>query len=140
MLAGKGYRRTYLMILGSRRHISLPSMVCIASLLALFWSVTGPCPVSADAVQQEQELLTVGVLELEAGGVVETEARAISDRLRLFLGRTGVFEVIERAQMEEIMVEQGFQMSGACNTNECIIQAGEILGARKMVAGQAQSE
>ncbi|MFC1544446.1 PEGA domain-containing protein [Gemmatimonadota bacterium] len=38
--------------------------------------------------------------------------------------------------MTEILEEQGFQLSGACNLdNECVIQVGRILGARKMIAG-----
>ena len=43
---------------------------------------------------EQQEALTVGVLDLDANGIDEGEARAISERLRIYLGRTGVFEVI----------------------------------------------
>lgn len=110
-------------------------MVCIAGLLALFWSVTGPCSVSAEVDQQVQEPLTVGVIDLDVNNVDEGEARAVSERLRIWLGRTGVFQVIERNQMDTIMEELGFQYSGACNTDECIVQVGQMLGATKMVAG-----
>ncbi len=84
---------------------------------------------------QEQEKLTIGVLDLDAEGVDDTEARTITGRLRIWLGRTGVFEVIERNQMENIMEEMGFQFSGACDTDECVVQVGRVLGASKMVAG-----
>ena len=83
----------------------------------------------------DQEPLTIGVLDLDANGVSDAEARAISERLRIWLGRTGVFEVIERNQMESIMNEIGFQVSGACDTDECVVQIGQVLGASKMVAG-----
>ncbi len=85
--------------------------------------------------QEQQEQLTIGVIDLEANGVGESEAKAITERFRTYLGRTGVFQVIERNRMEEIMVEMGFQASGACNTDECVVQVGQVLGASKMVAG-----
>ncbi|MFC1628281.1 DUF6677 family protein [Gemmatimonadota bacterium] len=132
---GKGYGRAHQMTPTTRRPASRMLKVIHAGMVVLFCGLTGLSPLSAAIGQQQQEQMTIGVLDLEAGGVEDSEARAISARLRLFLGRTGVFEVIERNQMESIMAEVGFQLSGACNTNECIIQAGEILGARKMVAG-----
>ncbi len=85
--------------------------------------------------QEQQEQLTIGVIDLEANGVEESEAKAITERFRTYLGRTGMFQVIERNRMEEIMVEMGFQASGACNTDECVVQVGQVLGASKMVAG-----
>ena len=94
-----------------------------------------PAPIPVQGGDQVQEMLTVGVLDLDANGVTESEARAISERLRIWLGRTGVFEVIERNQMESIMNEIGFQVSGACDTDECVVQIGQVLGASKMVAG-----
>lgn len=83
----------------------------------------------------QQERMLIGVLELDANGVEESEARAIAERLRLYLGRQGIFQVIERNSMNAIMDELGFQLSGACDTDECVVQIGKILGARKMVAG-----
>jgi TolB-like protein len=85
--------------------------------------------------QEPQEGLTIGLIDLEANGVEEGEARAISERLRTWLGREDVFQVIERNQMESIMTEMGFQASGACQDNECVVQVGQVLGASKMVAG-----
>ncbi|MFC1627699.1 CsgG/HfaB family protein [Gemmatimonadota bacterium] len=85
--------------------------------------------------QEPQERIQIGVLDLVANTVTEEDASAISERLRFQLHEAGVFQVLERNQMETIMDEIGFQSSGACNTNECIIQIGQILGMRKMVAG-----
>ncbi len=84
--------------------------------------------------------MLVGVLELDPNNVDPGEARAIAERLRLYLGRQRVggqvvFQVIERNKMESIMQELGFQISGACDTDECVVQVGKVLGASKMVAG-----
>lgn len=77
----------------------------------------------------------IGVLDLEANNVDPGEAAAITNRLRLSLSQTMVFRLIERANMDQILEEVGFQLTGACDTDECIVQVGKILGARKMVAG-----
>jgi len=36
--------------------------------------------------------------------------------------------------MDEILIEQGFQLS-ACTTNECVVEAGKLMGVEHMVAG-----
>jgi hypothetical protein len=77
----------------------------------------------------------IAVLELDANNIEEPEARAIADRLRYHLGNLGVFQVLERGRMETILREVGFQLSGACDSQECVIQVGQILGVQKMVAG-----
>ncbi|MBI4532256.1 MAG: DUF2380 domain-containing protein [Candidatus Latescibacteria bacterium] len=77
----------------------------------------------------------IGVLELRANGVSEEEARGLTDRLRAELHRTGRFEVVEREKMQEILQEQGFQQSGACNTDVCAVEVGKLIGAEQMAAG-----
>jgi hypothetical protein len=86
-----------------------------------------------------QDRLLTGVLELEPNNVDPGEARAIAERLRVYLSREDLFDVLERSRMESILSEQGFQISGACDSEECIIQVGALLGAQKMVAGSVSS-
>ncbi|MFC1545644.1 WG repeat-containing protein [Gemmatimonadota bacterium] len=83
----------------------------------------------------QQEKLLVAVMDLRAINIDPGDAEAISDRLRFSLTQAGVFHVLERAQMTEIMNEQNFQISGACDTDECVVQVGMIIGAKKIVAG-----
>jgi TolB-like protein len=105
--------------------------------MALLVAVLALAPGMADAQQSsvQQPKTLIAVLELEANNVPEPEARAIADRLRYHLARQDPFRVLERSRMETILEEVGFQVSGACNTEECVIQIGKILGVRKMVAG-----
>lgn len=49
---------------------------------------------------------------------------------------TNAFKVLDRGKMEFILQEQGFQQSGACNSSECKVQMGQMLGVDKMVAGK----
>ena len=81
------------------------------------------------------DTILVGVLDLDASNLDPGEARVISDRLRYFINSQPVFQLIERAKMVNIMEELGFQLSGACDTDECVVQVGKILGASKMIAG-----
>lgn len=76
----------------------------------------------------------IAVMELDAEGVSESETRIISERLRLALFKTGIFSVLERDKMQEILDEQGFQLSG-CTTIECAVEAGKMIGVEKMVMG-----
>jgi hypothetical protein len=118
----------------------------LALLMAalMLQGMLGPTAVFALVPQQppapQPGPLLVGVLELDPNNVDAGEARAIAERLRLYLGRQRiggqvVFQVIERNKMETIMQELGFQLSGACDTDECVVQVGKVLGASKMVAG-----
>ncbi|MDP8207349.1 MAG: PEGA domain-containing protein [Candidatus Electryonea clarkiae] len=79
--------------------------------------------------------LNVAVLDLEiSGGIPEIYQKTLSDRLRLELLNTGRFNVIERNAMEEVLGEQGFQMSG-CTSDECAVEVGRLLGVQGIIAG-----
>ena len=117
---------------GTRRR-TWHGLFFIALPLCLSIFCTASSAFAQDPAQQEP--LMIGVLDLEANNVDVGEAAAITNRLRLSLNQTGVFRLIERANMDQILDEVGFQLTGACDTDECIVQVGKILGARKMVAG-----
>ncbi len=77
----------------------------------------------------------VAVMDLVAKGMDEMAVVALSDRLRSELINTNQFDVMERGQMDDIMKEQGFQSSGACTDEACIVEMGQLLGVDKMLAG-----
>ncbi|MBN2010234.1 PEGA domain-containing protein [candidate division KSB1 bacterium] len=79
--------------------------------------------------------IPIAILQLNAIGIDSTLAISLSDRLRSELLQTDAFDVMERERMEEILVEQGFQQTGACNNDECIVEAGRLLGISHMVTG-----
>lgn len=79
--------------------------------------------------------LNIAVQELTGKGIDQSAAGIISDRLRAELINTGVFRVMERAEMESIFREQGFQKSGACDEASCLVEVGQLLGVERMVAG-----
>ncbi len=76
----------------------------------------------------------IAVMDLDAEGLSGSEARIISARLRSDLFNTGRFVVFERNKMEDILKEQGFQLSG-CTSNDCIVEIGKLIGVHKIVSG-----
>ena len=76
----------------------------------------------------------IAVLQLEADGVSNQESITLTNRLRSELVKTGSFTIIERGEMDEILKEQGFQLSG-CTSDECAVEAGRLLNVRQIAAG-----
>ncbi|MDP8206116.1 MAG: PEGA domain-containing protein [Candidatus Electryonea clarkiae] len=77
----------------------------------------------------------IAVIDLDiTGGISHTYQRPLSDRLRQELVNTGRFTVVERNNMESVLGEQGFQLSG-CTSDECAIEVGRVLGVEKILAG-----
>lgn len=85
----------------------------------------------------QPDKLNVAVNELAAQGVTRDEAAIFSERLRSEMINTGVFRVMERSEMATILKEQGFQKSGACDDQSCLVEVGQLLGVDRMVAGTA---
>lgn len=84
---------------------------------------------------QQKQKITTAVLNLQSkGGVTSNEASTLTDRFRTELVKLGTYTVLERGQMDEILEEQGFSVSG-CTSSECAIEAGKLLGVQVMIAG-----
>lgn len=86
-------------------------------------------------VSASAKKLSVAVTDFQAQGLTPEEVTVLSDRFRGELFSTGQFLVMERAQMQAIIQEQGFQQSGACASDACLVQMGQLLGVEKLVAG-----
>ena len=81
-----------------------------------------------------QNPIALAVMDLDAEGISASENRIISTRLRSELTETKKFTVVEREKVEEILKEQGFQLSG-CTSNECAVQAGKLIGVKYIAVG-----
>jgi len=82
-----------------------------------------------------QYKVPVAVLTFEGRGISINEALTLSDRLRAELVKTDSFTVMERKEMEQILREQAFQLTGACSEISCIVQVGQLVAVQKMVGG-----
>ncbi len=91
--------------------------------------------VALQATVLPAQAVPIAILDFEANGISQTEVIALTDRLRNELFRLGEFEVVERGLMEDILLEQDFQLTG-CTTNDCLVEVGRLIGARQVVGGR----
>lgn len=104
-----------------------------AVFLGLCALLSSPCAgASASAVEKVR---SVAVMPLQAKGVAANEADVMTDALVSQLQRSEGQRVMERSQMDQIMREQGFEKSGACDGSECAVQMGRLLSVDHIVVG-----
>lgn len=90
----------------------------------------------AGRVESQSPRKTVAVLDFQASAGISTgEASTLTNRFRAILVQTKAFEVVEREKMNEILKEQDFTLTDQCNTSECAVQVGQLLGVEAMIAG-----
>jgi hypothetical protein len=82
-----------------------------------------------------QEKMRIAVMDLKEDGISKQTAKTISNMIRIDLINTDKFAVIERNQIDIILKEQGFQQSG-CTDQECGVQIGKLLSAKKIFIGE----
>jgi len=104
--------------------------LCIITLLE-FMLFTTVCNA------QSRKTVTLATMPLNASsGLTIGEAQLLTSRLNSELVRLGMFRVVERARVDDLLKEMGFQQSGACDENECVAKVGRILGVQYMVGGE----
>lgn len=81
------------------------------------------------------EKMPIAVIDLKARGVSKMVSAAVTDLIRSEMVKTGLYTVVERSQMDEILKEQGFQQTG-CTDQSCAVQLGKILSAKKILLGE----
>ena len=78
--------------------------------------------------------ITLAIMGFEATNIDAAEVKILTDRLTTKMAQAGKFIIIERARMNEVLAEQGFQQSG-CVSSECAVEAGSMLGVEIIVTG-----
>ncbi len=77
----------------------------------------------------------LAVLDLETVGKVEKDVvRPLTDSVRREIVKAGKYEVMDRGNMDKVLKEQAFQMTG-CTSKECAVEAGQLLGVGKIIVG-----
>ena len=79
--------------------------------------------------------LSVAVIDFEGHGILPDEALTLTEKFRSELVSLNKFNVVERSQMQTILKEQGFQQTGLCNDEACIINMGQLIGVSCIVSG-----
>lgn len=79
----------------------------------------------------------IAVANLEALGLPQDETLVLAENVRSSLVDTGYFQVISRADMDQLLKEQQFLRSDACDDTQCLVEMGKLLSAQKIVGGSA---
>jgi TolB-like protein len=103
-----------------KRPTFFPSLAFLVLFIAVFASA--------------REKITVAVMDFEAKNVSRENAEGITDILRTELFNTGCFRVVERQQIQRILEEQKFQMSGLTDPDQAT-ELGRLLNVRKIMTG-----
>lgn len=93
-------------------------------LIMIFFTI----PLSA------QEKMRIAIMDFEAKDIPKADALKISELIRNDMINSGSFTVVERAQMDKILNEQGFQQTG-CTDISCAVEIGKILSTKKILVG-----
>ncbi len=83
------------------------------------------------------ERLRIAVLPFEIGatGVPSDAAVGIADMLVTALVKTKIYDIVEREQLQKILSEQKFGMSGLVDPSTAV-QIGKMLGIKKIITGK----
>lgn len=76
----------------------------------------------------------IAVIDLETDGNDKTILRPLSDSIRQELVKSGKYNVIDRSNMDKILKEQAFQLTG-CISGKCMVEVGQLLGVGKIITG-----
>ena len=94
---------------------------------------------------QEKTEYTIAVLDLDAHGISQAEARSLSGSLRVqvtraviseeFIKKSGVsYTIVERTQMDKIFEQFDIQNTG-CTDLSCAIEFGKMLSVERIIIG-----
>lgn len=80
------------------------------------------------------EKIPIAIMDMEAIDVPANTARAVSDLIRTELFNTGLFRVFERAEIDKIVKEQQFGLTGLSDVDSAV-KLGKLLQAKKVLVG-----
>lgn len=88
---------------------------------------------SQDALIQGGTKATVAVLNIDTKGIIQ-DPSSMSYLVRLELEKTGVYTVMDKYDVADFVKKSGIDLA-TCYGKNCVVNAGELLGADKMITG-----
>lgn len=120
-----------------RPRVSMPAFFLVVFGILAPPILAGTTPTSTASSSSDRKP-RVAILELRSTSpqISVGDMAALSARLETEFQKSQAFQVLERRNMDFILREQGFQQSGACNTADCQVEVGQILGVERIVVGE----
>ncbi len=75
---------------------------------------------------------SLAILPLDAKGISDIEGSVITDRLNLELSKTGLFTILERGEMEGILLDYHFDLADG-DWERNIVTVGQLLGVNQIL-------
>lgn len=113
--------------------VSSPTVVAAPPVVVISTPVA-PAIVTQPVIEKPTVQINVAIAEFDAKGVSASDASTITDFVRTELVGLGYYNVMDRANMEMILTEQKFQLSG-CTEQECAVKMGKLLSVKLMILG-----
>ena len=82
---------------------------------------------SLTAAAQEQPLPTIAVISIDSKTIQSQDSETIAYMVRLELEKTGLYNVMYRYEVAEIVAKNNLDISG-CYAKSCLIATGRALG------------
>lgn len=110
-------------------RITLTALILVVIIAASSFAAEKPSKPAKDLSNY------IAVFDLDVVGKVDKDiSRPLSDSVRYTIVKSGRFKVMDRANMDRIMREQAFQMTGGVQ-KEKVVEVGQFLGVGKIVIG-----
>jgi len=90
--------------------------------------------ISFNYAYSEFEKKNAAILEFSVRNTSGDNASFIRDDFSASLVKAGIFTIIERQMMQEILTEQAFQQTG-CTDSDCAVQIGRLVNAQFIILG-----
>ncbi|MBD3392543.1 MAG: hypothetical protein GF418_10700 [Chitinivibrionales bacterium] len=87
------------------------------------------------SAQQQSSRRYVSVYGLKAIGISQELAESLQEHLESNLLRYDRFAVLSRSDVDLILEEARFQQAGGCANQDCLLEAGSLLGLHTIVTG-----
>jgi TolB-like protein len=110
----------------------------IKTLLLISLCTTALFANSNEETAKETTKATVAVMNFKGRGVSSDEALVVTDRFSLELGKVGVYNVVDRNNIQAIIMEQELGTSGYIEESEAI-SIGKILAAKYIIFGSVST-
>jgi formylglycine-generating enzyme len=112
------------------------SFLLALSFLLTFTIAPGAAEKTAKSSKPVKDLSQyIAIFDFDVVGKLDHDiARPLSDSVRNVIVRSGQFKVMDRANMDRILREQAFQMTGSVLKDRAV-EAGQFLGVGKIVIG-----
>ena len=92
---------------------------------------------SLTAAAQEQVLPTIAVISIDSKTIQSQDSETIAYMVRLELEKTGLYNVMDRYEVAEIVAKNNLDISG-CYAKSCLVATGRALGVSKMLSGSVE--